>query len=438
MHTVTQKTLSWIVAVGLVLAQDPGGVYQDGQERFRQGDLEGAEELFLKALQSDPTYAPAMMALVKVYLRQGDMVKTQDYIRQAIDTDPENEEYRAEFEQINEINTLMNQASRALNNGDTEEAYESYRLVLEKFPFFAEAAYSMGLAQFRMQDFGQAVTHFKTALELNPDHENARMALKNVAKNFFNEGNNTYRRGNLEGALDYYRKVLETDDSFYQAHYQIGVIESKLGNIEAATQAYNRALTVNPRFYKGWFALGLTQKGNDDIAGALASLEKAVEVHPGYVKAYGSMGDIYIEQKNYPRAVEVFSKAVQVDPTYYKGFLGLGICYSEQGQFDQAAAYLEQAVALNAKDAMAWFRQASAYNKLGDCSNAVRAARMCTELKPKFGGGWYELGVAEWCAGKGNKTAALNALEKARNDRSWRKMAEYELDRVKNPNKYQD
>jgi hypothetical protein len=48
------------------------------------------------------------------------------------------------------------------------------------------------------------------------------------------------------------------------------------------------------------------------------------------------------------------------------------------------------------------------------------------------------LGVAEWCGGKGNKTGAVNAFEKARNDRSWRKMAEYEIDKVKNPQKYEN
>ena len=31
---------------------------------------------------------------------------------------------------------------------------------------------------------------------------------------------------------------------------------------------------------------------------------------------------------------------------------------------------------------------------------------------------------------------ALNALEKARNDSRWRKVAEYEIDHIKNPEKY--
>ena len=32
---------------------------------------------------------------------------------------------------------------------------------------------------------------------------------------------------------------------------------------------------------------------------------------------------------------------------------------------------------------------------------------------------------------------SFNHFEKARNDREWRKMAEYEIDRVRNPEKYE-
>ena len=80
---------------------------------------------------------------------------------------------------------------------------------------------------------------------------------------------------------------------------------------------------------------------------------------------------------------------------------------------------------------------AGAQNLKGDCQSAKEAARKSADLKSRFGGAWYELGIAEWCGGRGNKAGALNAFERARNDRDWRKMAEYEIDKVKNPQKYE-
>ena len=184
------KLLIQFILFSLLSAQTPDELLQNGLDMLNNGDREGAQAALEDALESDPTFAPAMIALSKVHLRNGDMQKTQEYIRKAIDAEPENQDYREEFERLNEINTLMADGQRNMQTGNLSAAYESYRIVLEKFPFFAEAAYSMGLVKFRKQDFEAAVENFKKALELNHFHENARTAIANVAKNKFNEGNN--------------------------------------------------------------------------------------------------------------------------------------------------------------------------------------------------------------------------------------------------------
>ena len=432
-----KKLITNLLFLTIIFAQTPDVLLQSGEDLLKTGDLIGAEEALKEALKADPTFAPAMITLASVYLRKGVMNKTQEFIRKAIDTDPENQDYREEFERLNEINTLMADGQRNMQSGDLPGAYESYRVALVKFPFFAEAAYSSGLVKFREGDFSTAVDHFKHALELNPYHENASAAISNVAKNKFNEGNNLYRRKDLEGAMESYEEVLKIDESFYQAHYQLGVILSKMGDRMEAIQHYQTALDYSPQFYKGYYAMAISQKANGDYNGALSSLQSAIDIFPGYDKAYGAMGDIYIENKDFENAIKTLNTAVQVNPQYAKGYMSLGIAYSDQEMYEEAIPQLEMATSLDAKSYMGWYRLAVAYNVQGDCENAKRAARECTDNKSSFGGGWLELGVAEWCSGKGNKRAAENALEKARNDRSWRKSAEYELDKVRNPDRYQ-
>lgn len=53
----------------------------------------------------------------------------------------------------------------------------------------------------------------------------------------------------------------------------------------------------------------------------------------------------------------------------------------------------------------------------------------------KFGGGWYEKGVAEH--GKGNKTRALKYFDEANKYRDWRKLAQRKIDEINNPTKYE-
>ena len=113
------------------------------------GQIEQAESLFKQVLEMDPTFSPAMLELARLNLRLGEMQATRDFLKRAIDADPENQEFRDEFDRINEINTLMNDGSRYMSDTDYANAFESYRIVLEKFPMFAEETYSMGLLTYR-------------------------------------------------------------------------------------------------------------------------------------------------------------------------------------------------------------------------------------------------------------------------------------------------
>ena len=433
-----KKIFTIFVFIGIIFSQSPDELYNAANISLEAGNVPEAEAGFNAALQADPTFAPAYLGLAQVAIRRGDLSKTQQSIKEAIDADPENQEFRDEFERLNELNTLMNKGIRSMKNGDMEDAFVSFRIANEKFPHYPESVFNMGLGHMRKKDYMEAVKNFHIAMEINPEHKNALAAIKNVAKNFFNSANQSYKRGDLESALSLYGKVLEVDKTFYQAYYQIGVIKSKMGNKDEAVQSYEKALEVNPQFYKGYFALGLAKSGLNDDEGAITALQAAVDIHPGYDKAYGAMSDIYIRTKNYEKAKQVLNMSITVNPNYAKGYANMGMIFAEEQDWDQATSNLVMATTLNDRDVMSFFRLASAYNAKGNCSEAKEAARKSAELKNRFGGGWFELGVAEWCDGKGNKTGALNAFEKARNDRAWRKMAEYEIDKVKNPQKYEN
>ncbi|MEA1881906.1 MAG: tetratricopeptide repeat protein [Candidatus Marinimicrobia bacterium] len=424
--------------MGIVFAQSPDELFNSAQASLEAGEVTEAESGFNAALQADPTFAPAYIGLAHVALRKGDLKQTQGFLKEAIEADQENQGFRDEFDQLSELTTLMNKGIRSMKNGDADDAFESFRIAYERFPNYPESVFNMGLVHFRKKEYTEAVDYFHKTMNINPEHKTALTAIKNVAKNYFNSGNKSYKRGDLEGALGFYEKVLEVDDTFYQALYQIGVIQSKMGDKDAAVVTYEKALEVNPQFYKGYFALGLAKNGLNDTDGAIAALEAAVDIYPGYAKAYGTMGDIYINGKDFEKAKQVLNMAITVNPNYARGYASLGIIYSEAENWDLAVSNLVLATTLNDRDAMSFFRLASAYNAKGDCGGAKDVAWKATELKNRFGGGWFELGIAEWCGGKGNKTGSLNAFEKARNDRAWRKMAEYEMDKVKNPQKYEN
>lgn len=436
----TKLLIMLVLLMSFSFAEDSGldDLYAKGVEALEMSDWDSAESLFKSALQLNADFAPAMVQLAKISVRNGDMNQTKDYLRQAIETDPENQEYRGEYDQLNEINKFMSQGARELDAGEYDNAFISYNKVYEKYPYMTEAIYSIGVVKMREGDFNTAVEYFNKALAVNKDHEKTQKALKGVAGKMFNEGNNFYRRRDYNNAVDYYKKVVSIDDSFYQAYYQLGQVEKRQKNYRSAIEAYANAVQAKPDFYKGWYGLGLAKKSDGNNSGALVAFQKVIDINPGYAKAYCAMGDIYYKTNKFDKAKSSCQQAILVDGSYAKPYITLATINIDNEEYDQALVNLDLAIALNRKDSKAWLKIAQVHNILRNCEDAKRAARKSLDLSGKSGGAWLELGIAEYCGGAGNKTAALNALEKARGDRTWKTYAEYEMDKIRNPHRYQN
>ncbi len=437
----TNKLLLMLIfLMGISLANDtvPDDLYAKGLEALEVSDWDSADSFFKAALDLDAGFAPAMIQLAKISVRNCDMDQTKNYLRQAIEADPENQEYRDEYDQLNEINKFMSQGARELDAGEYENAIASYYKVIEKYPYMTEAIYSIGVVKMREGDFDTVIEYFNNALAINENHKKTKDALISLAGNMFNVGNNFYRRRDYNNALDYYKKVITIDDSFYQAYYQLGVVETRLKNNRGAIKAYAKSVKAKPDFYQGWYGLGIAKRSGGDDQGALVAFQKAIDTNPGYAKAYCAMGDIYYKTNKFNKAKSFCQQALQIDGSYAKPYITLATINIDNKEYDQALINLDLATTLDRKDEKAWVKIAHVQNILGNCEEAKRAARKSLDIKDKSGEAWLELGVAEYCGGAGNKTAALNALEKARGDRTWKTFAEYEIDKIRNPHRYQN
>ena len=436
----TKLLIVILLMVGFSYSQEmaPDQLYNQGLEALKINDWDAADSLFSEALELNTSFAPVMVQLAKVSVRNGDMNQTKEYLRSAIDTDPENEEYRALYDELNEVNKFMSQGARELDAAEFENSFASYSQVVEKYPYMTEAIYSLGIVKMREGDYDGAIDYFNQSLEVNEGYGKSQDALKSVAGKLFNEGNNFYRRRDYNNALDYYKKVVGIDDTFYQAHYQMGTVETRLKNTSGAISAYAKAVESKPDFHQGWYGLGIAKRSNGDDRGALAAFQKAIDVNPGYAKAYCAMGDIYYKTNQFSKAKSSCQQAIQVDGSYSKPYITLATINIDNKEYEQAIANLELATALDRKDPKAWYKISQVQNIVGNCDAAKRAARKSLDINDKFGGAWLELGIAEYCGGSGNKTAALNALDKSRSDRTWKTYAEYEMDKIRNPHRYQN
>ena len=424
-----KKILIILCSSIFLFSQDPELLLNQGESALLSGDIDNAESLFNESLKVDPSFAPALQALSKLSLYKGDLKKANEYSIQAVQAD---EDFR---EWSNKIIKIKDEMLRAKKSSTSEESIAIYESIIKQHSYYSDAYFYIGYNHYKNKDIKTASMNFSKALAIYPNHKNAKTMLSNITKKLLNNGNKSYKRGDLTKATSYYEQALEYDSNFYLAHFQLGVLQKKQGQSEVAIESLKKVLDIKPDHDKTWFTLGTVFESEGDIDLSLEHYKKAIDINPTYSKPYASLGKIYTDMKDYENAEDILKRVVQIDSEYPEGFMRLGFLYIEQEKYDDALENLKRSIELDDGDYMKFFKLASVYNNLEKWNLAAQSAQSCIDLKKKFGGGWLELGLAE--LGRKKSTRAKRHFEEARKDRDWRKMAERKIDEINNPSKYE-
>ena len=427
-----KKSILFILLFSFMLSQSAEDMLVKGNIQLSNGRINEAEVLFNDALNSDPSFAPALQALSKLSLHKGDLKKANEYSIKAVQAD---EGFREWSTKIAKITEHIQNGNRNVQQGLFEDAINEYDKIISVHPYFPDAEFYKGLTRFRQKDIESAAKHFRNALDIYPDHIKARKGLDNVTKQFLNAGNKYYKQGDLGRATSYYEKALVFDPNFHLAYFQLGVLQKKQGKSKLAISSLKKVIEIKPDHDKTWFTLGTAYESDGEFDKAIDNYKKAIEINPGYSKAYGNLGKLYTENQNYKEAEDILKTSIQINSNYADGYMRLGLLYMSQDLYEDAITNLKRSIEIDKSDFNKFFNLASSYNHLGQWIKASSAAQSCVDLKKKFGGGWMELGLAEM--GKKNRTRAKKHFEEARKDRDWRKLAERKIDEINNPSKYE-
>ena len=172
--------INLIIFLGsLALSQDLQSIVNKANNEIKSNDLVSAETLLQDVLDVDPSFAPARVALSKIWLRKGDLSKANEYANLAVRID---EDFRPWWEKLNEIRAGIQNGQKYVQQSDFDRAFDEYEAISEKFPYYSQAHYYMGIAKYKQKDFQQAALSFENALKIYPDYQKAIKALNNVKK----------------------------------------------------------------------------------------------------------------------------------------------------------------------------------------------------------------------------------------------------------------
>ena len=147
----------------LALAQDPEQLLMQANQRMGSGELDKADSLLKESLKVDPSFAPAHIGFSELWLRKGDLNKANASATRAVQMD---EEFRPWWNGLNDIRTKIQNGKRNVQQGQFDIAMQNYQSIADKYPYFPETQFYMGLTKFREKDIEGAAYHFSEALLL--------------------------------------------------------------------------------------------------------------------------------------------------------------------------------------------------------------------------------------------------------------------------------
>ena len=265
----------------------------------------------------------------------------------------------------------------------------------------------------------------KPAVEVSEsDKESIQAQLLNVEQPnddtdliaWMNYGNQLWRYGRNNEAVDAFEKVIALDPQFDRAYYAMGLAYWDRGDYPQAVTSLEKAVQINPKPYFYWRYLGFSyrelnqfdeaisayeqaitnnpedfvlyvEQGNifgeaERYEEALTSYNKAVSLNPNHPWIYNNRGNIYQEQGEAELALSEYNKAIQLNPDYFGAYNSRGVLYQKQGEAELALSDYNKAIQLNPDGASAYTNRGNLYDEQGEVELALDDYNLAIQLNP--------------------------------------------------------
>jgi tetratricopeptide (TPR) repeat protein len=290
------------------------------------GQLEQAAKAYRRALNSDPAFGPARLALIQAELSRGDR------------------------------DAAIAEAKKLSAGGTTSPDIE--RLI--------------GEDAVRRQDYTGAIPFLERATKGLPGNPDGWALL-----GYAYRANRQY-----DAAADAYAKAVELAPQNLNYRSAYGLILGQAGEFEKGLAELQK-VTTTPGYKDavGWVNLGWIYRNMDKAAESIAAYQKALQLDPKQEQAALGLGWAYQYTKEYDMAIAAYNQAIQIDPKEAATDASLGIawCYFFKAVKESSKEDAAQAKAFAAKAGAAGRNVTQINQKIAELENAFAKGQLMTQ-----------------------------------------------------------
>ena len=193
-------------------------------QNHKKGNLDLAEELYIKTLKINPDHERSIYLLSTLYLHKKNYVETIKLSNRALENNP------------NAIHIIHNLGYGLIQIGKHEEAMKSFYKIIDIEPSYVEAYYNLGNICKYLGKSLKAEKYYKKAIELQPNNPRAYNNFGNILKDL----------GKFKEAIKSYEKAIKLNPKHVNAYYNLGNAYKESGELSKAKVSYESALRINP------------------------------------------------------------------------------------------------------------------------------------------------------------------------------------------------
>ena len=199
------------------------------------------------------------------------------------------------------------QGKAFLKEGKAEEAKAAFESLLKNYSREPDLYLFLAIAELKLRNPQAAEYQIGKALELAPDHVEARTLRGWVQLEVHRDH---------DAAIAEYTKVVELQPNFPEGHNNLGVAWQKKGDFAKASESFNRALAIRPDYSEALNNRGWVYVREKKWLQARDDFDKALRLDPKHEGALYGLSQVLRETRNYAGAQKALAKLTTQSPNF--------------------------------------------------------------------------------------------------------------------------
>jgi tetratricopeptide (TPR) repeat protein len=244
--------------------------------------------------------------------------KALEYLKKAIDFNPENE-------------TALFELSFCAEMAEKPQVVVDFLVkYLDRFPYAKAGWFNLGLAYSSLMEHEKAIDAYDYVIAIDETFSTA----------YFNKGNALATLERYEEALKSYRETLAFESPEGLTYYYIGECYEKMNEPERAEEYYRLAIDADPASSDARVGLGCILSERGRHSDAITLFKEALEQNPNDSETLYLLADEYMETSDIELAKACYDKSLSFDVTNPDVWLDYSNAFAEDNDYDRAIEIL--------------------------------------------------------------------------------------------------